>query len=69
MLPTARSGSAVVEARCPRRPPDLSRQVEALLLAAAGPGDEVVRRADGLGESLDRLLEGEGLLPHHVPVP
>lgn len=54
---------SVAEGRCPRRPPELARQVESLLAAAARPGDEVVRRADALGAALDRLLEDEGLLP------
>jgi len=54
---------AVAEARCSRRPPELARQVAALVSAAAHPGDGVVRCADALGEALDRLLEHDGLLP------
>lgn len=60
---------AVVEARCPRRPPALAREVEALLRAAALPGDEVVRRATELSEGLDRLLQAEKLLPSESPSP
>lgn len=52
---------AVAEA-CPRRPPDLARDVEALLAAAAAPGPDLLRRADALGAQLDALLRDAGLL-------
>jgi predicted nucleotidyltransferase len=54
---------ALVEELCPRRPPALTRDVEAVLAAAADPGDELVRRVDALGADIDRLLDLEGLLP------
>ncbi len=53
---------ALAEARCPLRPPALARDVEALLAAAAVPGPELLRRADRLGEELDQLLRGAGLI-------
>jgi hypothetical protein len=46
----------------PLRPPGLSRDVEALLAAAARPGPELLRRADALGEQVDALLREAGLL-------
>jgi hypothetical protein len=51
---------AIVEATCPRRPPELAR--EALALLAAAPGPELVRRADALGEQVDAMLRQAGLL-------
>ena len=54
---------AIAEARCPRRPPELSTLVHALVAAAGRADREVVRCADALGEELDRLLAAEGLLP------
>lgn len=53
---------ALAEARCPRRPPGFSRDVEALLVAAADPGPELLRRADALGEGIDALLREDGLI-------
>jgi hypothetical protein len=54
---------ALVEDLCPLRPPALARDVEAVLVATASPGEEVVRRVEALGAQLDGLLEREGLLP------
>ncbi|MBI5069461.1 MAG: DUF4037 domain-containing protein [Deltaproteobacteria bacterium] len=46
---------------CPLRPEGLEGLVAALLRAVPGPG--AVEAADALGESIDRLLAAEGLLP------
>jgi hypothetical protein len=54
---------ALAQDLCPLRPPSLARDVEAVLGAAASPGEELVRRVDALGAELDALLEREGLLP------
>lgn len=54
---------AIAEATCPLRPPALAQDVQALLAAAAAPGPELLRRADALGEAMDELLRGAGLLP------
>jgi predicted nucleotidyltransferase len=53
---------ALAEARCPLRPSALARDVEALLAAATVPGPELLRRADRLGEEIDELLRGAGLI-------
>jgi hypothetical protein len=56
----------IVEARCPRRPPDFARRVNDLVasVASAGSNEEyVASSASGLVDSLDEILRAEGLLP------
>jgi hypothetical protein len=50
------------EALCPKRPPELAKDVEALLASVAMPGPDLLRRADVLAEQIDVLLRREGLL-------
>ena len=52
---------AYVEMLCPKRPPELAQQVEAMIAASALPGQpELLTCANSLLDSLDTLLLAEG---------
>ena len=54
---------AYAEKLCPKRPPGLAQQIEAVIVASALPGQpELLTCANTLLDSLDALLLAEGLI-------
>ena len=57
---------AYAETLCPKRPPALAQQVEAMIAASATPGQpDLLTCANALLDSLDAVLLAEGLITQY----